>query len=88
MVAPDIVDDLNCAEEPSFTAIPMGQFSTCTPVAEMVDASPTDSSLLKTVFKQYGHTRVQFQRLNEYYEVRDKQFDGTVCVYIPIRVVI
>ena len=53
-----------------------------------IDASPTDSSLQKTVFKQFGHTRVQFQRLDEYYEARDKQFDGTVCVYIPIRVVI
>ena len=53
-----------------------------------VDASTTDRSLAKKVWKQYGKVRVQFERLNEFYEARDVQFDGTAAVYMPIRVVV
>ena len=53
-----------------------------------IDASQTDRSLPEKLWKQYGKVRVQFERLSEFYEVRDVQFDGTVAVYIPIRVVV
>ena len=52
-----------------------------------IDAQPT-ANTSKRVWKQFGRVRVQFERLDTFYEVRDNMWDGTVNIYHPIRVVL
>jgi hypothetical protein len=50
---------------------------------------PSKHSLTVTVDgKEVIVKKRGFKRLNEFYEARDVQFDGTAAVYIPIRVVV
>ena len=53
-----------------------------------IDPKPVSTDLPKKIWKQYDRTRVLFQRLDEYYEARDNQWDSTVTVYRPIRCVL
>ena len=53
-----------------------------------IDAEPTQKNLRKRVWKQYDKIRVQFERVEQFYEVRDNMWDGTVNVYRPKRVVL
>ena len=50
-----------------------------------IDAKPVSTDLPQKIWKQYDRTRVLFQRLDEYYEARDNQWDSTVTVYRPVR---
>ena len=51
-----------------------------------IDAQLT-KNLPKRVWKQYDRVRVQFERIDYFYEVRDNMWDSTVNIYRPIRVV-
>ena len=53
-----------------------------------IDAKPVSTDLPQKIWKQYDRTRVLFQRLDEYYEARDNQWDSTVTVYRPVRCVL
>ena len=57
-------------------------------VGMTIDAKPVSTALPKKIWKQYDRTRVLFQRLDEYYEARDNQWDCSTTVYIPVRCVL
>ena len=69
--------------------LPIQQTSTNNPLVGMkIDASPVDKSLPKKIWKQYGRVRVLYKRLDIFYAVRDNQWNNTVTIYRPIRVVL
>ena len=69
--------------------LPIQQTSTNNPLVGMkIDASPVDKSLPKKIWKQYGRVRVLYKRLALFYAVRDNQWNNTVTIYRPIRVVL
>ena len=69
--------------------LPIQQTSTNNPLVGMkIDASPVDKSLPKKIWKQYGRVRVLYKRLDLFYAVRDNQWNNTVTIYRPIRVVL
>ena len=69
--------------------LPIQRTSTNNPLVGMkIDASPVNTTLPTKIWKQYGRTRVLYKRLDIFYAVRDNQWDNTVTVYRPIRVVL
>ena len=67
--------------------LPIQQTRTINPLMGMsIDAQLT-KNLPKRVWKQYDRVRVQFERIDYFYEVRDNMWDSTVNIYRPIRVV-
>ena len=69
--------------------LPIQHTPTNNPLMGMkIDASPVDKSLPKKICKQYGRVRVLYKRLDIFYAVRDNQWNNTVTIYRPIRVVL
>ena len=69
--------------------LPIQQTSTNNPLVGMkIDASPVDKTLPTKIWKQYGRVRVLYKRLDLFYAVRDNQWNNTVTIYRPIRVVL
>ena len=69
--------------------LPIQRTSTNNPLVCMkIDASPVITTLPTKIWKQYRRVRVLYKRLDTFYEVRDNQWDNTVTVYRPIRVVL
>ena len=69
--------------------LPIQHTPTNNPLMGMkIDASPVDKSFPKKIWKQYGRVRVLYKRLDIFYAVRDNQWNNTVTIYRPIRVVL
>ena len=69
--------------------LPIQKTRTHNPLSGLtIDAEQTESTLPKHCWKQYGRVRIQFERSEVFYEVRDNMWDGTVNIYKPVRVVL
>ena len=69
--------------------LPIQRTSTNNPLVAMkIDASPVNTTLPTKIWKQYGRVRVLYKRLDLFYAVRDNQWNNTVTIYRPIRVVL
>lgn len=53
-----------------------------------INEHPTAASLPAKVWKQYGSTRVLWQKKSHYIPMRDWCHDGSANVYLPTRVVV